>query len=414
MSESESDSDLTLERYDLEDDLNAQSDSSLITSSEAAERSEVALAGMKIAVNEAKQQITPQKYYLCSRIMNQSHNRSVETTQFDFRKHLTAEFAEVANLRLMRFARFTQSYKQEQKMNNQELRMWNEIAKLTPCALQPYRKRHFLNCYISDEIQGFRCTNILCHITSTTQKSSSTNQELLSSCKELLQRNRSLSNGVYQLRNTDSLKQYQVYCHMTELSGCGQGGWTLVMKVNGSKNDFSYRSAYWTNKETYAAEDGLEGLNEKQTKLASYWNTPFNKICLGMKVNGVTKWIALNYTANSLHSVIEYGTFKGTTFGKEAWKSLIHGSFLQENCNEEGFNIQGVYKYGRSQWNMNIRIGVVANNQHNCESCNSCIGFGISVNGCGNGVWSTTCGNMAICYQLNSNNTTAFGYILVQ
>jgi hypothetical protein len=37
-----------------------------------------------------------------------------------------------------------------------------------------------------------------------------------------------------------------------------------------------------------------------------------------MKVNCVIKWIALNYTANSLHSVIEDGTFKGTTFGKEA------------------------------------------------------------------------------------------------
>ena len=32
---------------------------------------------------------------------------------------------------------------------------------------------------------------------------------------------------------------------------------------------------------------------------------------------------------NSLHSVIEDGTFKGTTFGKETWKSLINGSSLQ-------------------------------------------------------------------------------------
>jgi hypothetical protein len=67
------------------------------------------------------------------------------------------------------------------------------------------------------------------------------------------------------------------------------------------QNEFNYTTRLkWTNKGTYAVEDGLEGLNEKQTKLASYWNTPFNKICLGMKVNGVTKWIALNYTTNSL------------------------------------------------------------------------------------------------------------------
>ena len=47
---------------------------------------------------------------------------------------------------------------------------------------------------------------------------------------------RSVGNGVYQLRNIDFLKEgYQAYCHMTEISGCGSGGWTLVMKIDGSK-----------------------------------------------------------------------------------------------------------------------------------------------------------------------------------
>ena len=45
----------------------------------------------------------------------------------------------------------------------------------------------------------------------------------------------SLSNGIYQLRNYDLLEEYQVYCHMTEISGCGSGGWTLVMKIDGNK-----------------------------------------------------------------------------------------------------------------------------------------------------------------------------------
>ena len=180
------------------------------------------------------------------------------------------------------------------------------------------------------------------------------------------------------------------------------------------QNDFSYSSPYWTNKETYAVEDGLEGLNKKQTKLASYWNTPFTKICLGMKVNDATKWIALNYTKNSLHSVMADATFKGTTFGKEAWMSLTNGSSLQEYCNEEGFNVQGVYEYESKEWYMDIRIGLVANNQNNCDSCNSCIGFGILVSGCGDDVRSTTCGNMAVCDSRNYKNTAAFGYILVQ
>ena len=44
----------------------------------------------------------------------------------------------------------------------------------------------------------------------------------------------SLSNGVYKLRK-GSLGEYEVYCHMTEISGCGLGGWTLVMKIDGNK-----------------------------------------------------------------------------------------------------------------------------------------------------------------------------------
>jgi hypothetical protein len=133
-----------------------------------------------------------------------------------------------------------------------------------------------------------------------------------------------------------------------------------------------------------------------------------------MKVSGATKWIALNYTANSLHSVIEDGTFKRTTAGNEAWKSLIDGRSLQENCNEEGFNIQGSYHFDVYSWSMNIRIGVVANEQNDCYSCDSCIGFGTSITGCEDDVRKTTCGNMAVCHQLDNKNTAAFGYILIQ
>lgn len=27
----------------------------------------------------------------------------------------------------------------------------------------------------------------------------------------------------------------KVYCHMTDLTGCGLGGWTLTMKIDGTK-----------------------------------------------------------------------------------------------------------------------------------------------------------------------------------
>ena len=88
------------------------------------------------------------------------------------------------------------------------------------------------------------------------------------------------------------------------------------IKLSRLQPEFNYDSPYWANKETSAVENGLEGLTEKQTKLASYWNTPFNKICLGMKVNNVTKWIVINHKASSLFNFIADGVFRYTYVGE--------------------------------------------------------------------------------------------------
>ena len=45
---------------------------------------------------------------------------------------------------------------------------------------------------------------------------------------------RSLKNGSYYFTNASG-HTYAVYCHMDEVPGCGAGGWTLVMKTDGSK-----------------------------------------------------------------------------------------------------------------------------------------------------------------------------------
>ena len=65
---------------------------------------------------------------------------------------------------------------------------------------------------------------------------------------------------------------------------------------------------------------------------------------------------------------------------------------------------------------LKTRIGFVANNQHDCRTPDSCIGFGTTVKGCGLNL-TTTCGNLFVCgkYQKNNNkDTAAFGFILVQ
>ena len=137
-----------------------------------------------------------------------------------------------------------------------------------------------------------------------------------------------------------------------------------------------------------------------------------------MKVNNVTKWIVIDHRASSLFNVIADGTFQKTTAGKEAWKSLINGSSLQIYCNLEGFDIQKKNNRINVAY-INARIGIVANNQDDCKSCDSCIGFGITARGCGGSlddgkVKTSTCGNIATCSHYNNKDTAAFGYILVQ
>ena len=183
------------------------------------------------------------------------------------------------------------------------------------------------------------------------------------------------------------------------------------------QDEFNYKSSYWTNKATYAFQDGLEGLTDKQTKLASYWNTPFNKICLGMKASdNITRWIAIDYEARSLYHVIANETLQKTNAGRANWASLINvGPFLHANCNKEGFNVQSVFNQPDY---MHVRIGIVASDDDNCINFDSFIGFGAIIH---RNAWArishTTCGNVEINVVGNSLhlwNIATYGYILVQ
>ena len=131
-----------------------------------------------------------------------------------------------------------------------------------------------------------------------------------------------------------------------------------------------------------------------------------------MKANGITNWIMIDHQSSSLFDVIEGGTSTKTSLRRNTWKSLIAGSFLQSNCNDEGFNL----KCASGDVYTHVRIGIVANNEESCDTCDSYIGFGASFNGCG--VQSTLSGNLAVCSYVSHYDSdtyiNTFGYILVQ
>ena len=109
------------------------------------------------------------------------------------------------------------------------------------------------------------------------------------------------------------------------------------------------------------------------------------------------KTIVVTKHAISLYSLIADGQYRATSLGRNTWKSLIgcHAS-LQTNCNKEGFNVVP----DQSAWSK-ARIGIIGNNENDCKTCDSSIGFGTG------GFADDTCGN-------DYGNIKAMGYILVQ
>jgi len=189
--------------------------------------------------------------------------------------------------------------------------------------------------------------------------------------------------------------------------GCGDGGWTPVMKIDGNKSTFHYDSMYWSNKNEYNLPGGETVFDSQETKLPTYWKTSFSKICLGMKIGNQINFIVINKQANSLYSLIADGQYRKTSLGRNTWKTLIGSqASLQLRCNKEGFNAVG----SRASYSK-ARIGVLGNQQNDCGSCNSRIGFGTG----GRPDDFNTCGNAAsISPDNGKKNIKAMGYILVQ
>ena len=167
---------------------------------------------------------------------------------------------------------------------------------------------------------------------------------------------------------------------------------------------FHFKSKLWTNNIDFNLPGGKTLFDNHETKLPTYWNTPFSKICFGMRIGQQIKFLALNKHANSLYSLIADGKYRKTSLGRNRWKTLL-GSLasLQPNCNVEGFN--AVCGGPRA------RIGILGNEQNDCLSCDSRIGFGTG----GAHDDSNTCGNEALYGGDNGDkHIKTMGYILVQ
>ena len=89
------------------------------------------------------------------------------------------------------------------------------------------------------------------------------------------------------------------------------------------------------------------------------------------------------------------------------WKTLIGPkASLQSYCNQEGFNVVSV-----NDQHSKARIGIISNNQKDCSTCDSRIGF--STGGLQDD--SNSCGNEATRSPDNGDkHIKTMGYILVK
>ncbi|HEY5147565.1 MAG TPA: fibrinogen-like YCDxxxxGGGW domain-containing protein [Polyangiaceae bacterium] len=204
------------------------------------------------------------------------------------------------------------------------------------------------------------------------------------SCSNLLALAPSTPSGTYML-DPDGVgpgAAYSAYCDMTH----DGGGWTLALKANGAiaSSHFTYGSALWTNTATLNA--GSADRSHSEAKFQAFSRVVASAVLLEMVDTSAspaptnTQVITLQSPATLLSLV--NGPYTPTALGRSAWVTLADDASLELNCNVEGFNAYFSAPYARA------RIGLIANNENDCNTPDSAIGFGVE-DGPSNGCYTT-------------------------
>jgi len=224
----------------------------------------------------------------------------------------------------------------------------------------------------------------------------------LSSCQHAINLIPGLPSGVYTL----TANNYQSWCEFEN-----GNGWTLILKAHNSGN-FHYDNALWYNTASFNEGSVTAGLDGQEYKSPLYWQLPFSQVRVGMsgsRSGNKINWGVFAYSASHLHACIADGNTRGISFDRNQWKAVVGSGSLQSNCNRSGFNIRDDCGYGMGQ-----RLGIFGNNEGECCSPDSRIGFGGKGSNCGvDGSMYT--GNGATCGADNGEfNYKANGYIMVR
>jgi hypothetical protein len=155
-----------------------------------------------------------------------------------------------------------------------------------------------------------------------------------------------------------------VWCDMNN----NGGGWMMAMRCHNNNNRWTYNDGSWTN--TTLFNEGQAFTFGDHIKTRVYTNRAFTQVRLvgGALSNGLVE----NWSYSSMISLM--GTGQGSGNSRASWISWMttaggQDPLLQANCNQIGVNRAFNYMY--------VKIGITANNEGDCSTNDSALGFGV-------------------------------------
>ncbi len=227
-------------------------------------------------------------------------------------------------------------------------------------------------------------------------------------CKTILAIVPGAASGVYELDpdGAGGVAAYSAHCEMKVSDGTTVGGWSLAMKVDGNKTTFVYGSPLWTN--TTLLNANLPAVDTNEAKLQTFNGVPVTQILVRMVVEGVTRDLVVPIGGGKTLAQLFQGGAVDSVVGRTAWKGLIGPkASLQPYCSSEGINrVCG--------GDTAVRIGIVANQENDCGSCDSRIGVGGTGTYCGQDA-NNAAGNEARCTPDNGDlSLRGFAHVYVR
>lgn len=195
---------------------------------------------------------------------------------------------------------------------------------------------------------------------------------------------------------------YTAFCDMQDGDvGDDRGGWTLVLKADGNGDKWEFDDNRWTDA-TILDEDptvarrsdlivGQAGGIDGEAKLRSYLHVRVDELRVGFAPHTTNSRtftfvpgnmpLALSAPATSMRALMSansQGFFAVNQPDKQSWLNAAVEEFaLQDNCNLRGLNVRANVPANQVGGAVDrVRIGILSNNENNCDTPDSYVGIG--------------------------------------